>query len=76
MTESNYYSKDTVDAKLDSIHETLMRVETAVNRTNGRVTALEMENSNRNGSARAWGIVAGAVTSFLLIGLEYLIQHK
>ena len=39
MNES--YNRETIDSKLDSIHEAVKRVEGLATKTNGRVTALE-----------------------------------
>lgn len=38
---NDYYTKDTIDAKLDSIHETAKRIEFQTTLTNGRVTKIE-----------------------------------
>lgn len=57
-----------IDEKFDDILEYLGRIETQTTKTNGRVTALELERARQSGFYKAMAI-AGAVGWAVAVGL-------
>lgn len=69
MTEEKFYSRDTIDAKLEAIHETAKRIETQTIRTNGRVTTLETKVEKQSDDFSKWKyIVLGGLGVASLMG--------
>lgn len=74
MSDSHYSNLE-IDLKLDLILETVKRVEEQTNKTNGRVTALEIR-ADKNDRMHAW--LAGAMfimgSLFAVIG-SWIATH-
>lgn len=69
MTEDNFYSKETIDAKLEAIHDTAKRIEIQVLKTNGRVTTLESKVEKQSDDFSKWRyIVTGGLVVAGLMG--------
>lgn len=45
MDQHDFYNKETIDAKLEAIHDVAKRIEIQTTKTNGRVTKLETDMS-------------------------------
>lgn len=74
----NFYSKETIDAKLEVIHETTKRIEAQTIKTNGRVTENRKLIDDLNTDVNKWKniVVGGAVVAGIMGAPNVFILAK
>lgn len=68
--------RELFEERTNNIESTLGRLETQVNKTNGRVTTLEMTAAEARGKAKISGVLWGGMTSVAVSVIAFFINQK